>query len=223
MTERGAKVETIDTYDLGDLNSRLSFFLALLNLSTLFRPVVNLIQPLDVPEYGTIERGNGVQITFAEDCVVKTYPSSMPSDTIIRNLKNLHRQMKRHAVPNIVALRNTNMKKKHVKLAPIGQLSPPKTVSELLAALRDILQALVKLHSINLMHRDLRWENVLKYQGEGDKWFIIDFDDGAASPAAKTDHLKAKSQAPEILLDSPHSVEVRGFPLEDVKCLRSSG
>ncbi|POM59523.1 Serine/threonine protein kinase, partial [Phytophthora palmivora] len=77
MTERGAKVEIIETYDLGDLHGRLSFFLALLNLSTLFRPVVDLIQPLDILEYGTIERDNGVQITFAEDCVVKTYPKNM--------------------------------------------------------------------------------------------------------------------------------------------------
>ncbi|KAG2940102.1 hypothetical protein PC118_g25946 [Phytophthora cactorum] len=77
------------------------------------------------------------------------------------------------------------MEKKHVKLAPIGLLSPPENVHQLLTALRDILKALVALHAINLMHRDLRWENVLKYAGEGDKWFLIDFDEGASSPAAK--------------------------------------
>ncbi|KAG7388623.1 hypothetical protein PHYPSEUDO_012114 [Phytophthora pseudosyringae] len=127
MTERGAKAETIETYNLGDLNSRISFFLALLNLSTLFRPVVDLIEPLDVPEYGIIERGNGVQITFAEDCVMKTYPQSMPSDDIIRNLRELHRQMKMHSVPNVVELKKTKLKKKYVKLAPVGQLPHPKT------------------------------------------------------------------------------------------------
>ncbi|KAL4118546.1 hypothetical protein PRIC2_010873 [Phytophthora ramorum] len=208
MTERGAKVEIIETYDLGDLNGRLSFFLALLNLSTLFRPVVDLIQPLDILEYGTIERGNGVQITFAEDCVVKTYPQNMPSDDIIRNLRELHRQMKKHSVPNVVELKKTNMTKKYVKLAPVGRLSRPENAHQLLTALRDILQALVALHAINLMHRDLRWENVLKYPGEGDKWFLIDFDEGASSPAAKVKHLKAESHAPEILLSSSHTVKV---------------
>ncbi|KAG2958986.1 hypothetical protein PC119_g26851, partial [Phytophthora cactorum] len=208
MTERGAKVEIIDMYDLGDLNGRLSFLLAVLNLSTLFRPVVDLIQPLDIPEYGTIERVNGVQIAFAEDCVVKTYPQSMPSDNIIRNLWDLHRRMQRHSVPNVVVLKNTNMKKKHVKLAPIGLLSPPENTQQLLMALRDILKALVALHAINLMHRDLRWENVLKYPEEGDKWFLIDFDEGASSPAAKVTHLKAESHAPEILSSSSHTVKV---------------
>ncbi|KAL3658393.1 hypothetical protein V7S43_016529 [Phytophthora oleae] len=131
----------------------------------------------------------------------------MPSDDIIRNLRELHRQMKEHSVPNVVELKKTNMKKKHVVLAPIGRLSPPENVHQLLAALRDILKALVALHAINLMHRDLRWDNVLKCTGEGDKWFLIDFDEGASSPAAKVNHLKAESHAPEIL-SSSHSVKV---------------
>ncbi|KAG3193876.1 hypothetical protein PC128_g9836 [Phytophthora cactorum] len=207
-TGSGAKAEQIETYNLGGLKGRLSFFLALLNLSTLFRPVVDLIQPLGIPEYTTIRRSNGVQIEFAEDCVVKTYPQSMPSDDIIRNLRELHRLMKKHSVPNVVELKKTNMKEKYVRLTPIGLLSPPENAQQLLMALRDILKALVALHAINLMHRDLRWENVLKYSDEGDKWFLIDFDEGTSSPAAKVTHLKAESHAPEILSSSSHTVKV---------------
>ncbi|UIZ23800.1 hypothetical protein KXD40_009597 [Peronospora effusa] len=58
------------------------------------------------------------------------------------------------------------------------------------------------------MHRDLKWDNVLKYQGEDDKWFLIDFDDGALSQAAKVKHLKAELHAPEILSCSSHTVKV---------------
>ncbi|RQM14319.1 hypothetical protein DD237_003702 [Peronospora effusa] len=208
MMERDAKVEIIETYDLDDLSSRLSLFLALLNLSTLFRPVVNRIQPLNTPYYGTIEQGTGVQISFAEDCVLKTYPSDMPSDSIIQNLKDLHGRMKERSVPNVVQLMTGNMKRRHVTLYPVGRLAAPENVHQLLTALRDILKALVALHAINIMHRDLRWENVLKYQGEDDKWFLIDFDDGALSPAAKVEHLKAESHAPEILSCSFHTVKV---------------
>ncbi|GMF12321.1 unnamed protein product [Phytophthora lilii] len=100
------------------------------------------------------------------------------------------------------------MKKKHVKLAPIGLLAPPENGQQLLMALRDTLKALVALHAIKLMHRDLRWENVLKYSTEGDKWFLIDFDEGTSSPAAKVTHLKAESHAPEILSSSSHTVKV---------------
>eukprot|EP00644_Phytophthora_capsici_P005202 jgi/Phyca11/96357/e_gw1.1.1010.1 len=207
-TSSRAKAEKIETYDLGNLKDRLLFLLALLNLSTLFDPVVDLIRPLGIPEYITRERTNGVRIEFAEDCVIKTYPKNMPSDGIIRNLKSLHRLMKEHSVPNVVELKNANKKKKHVKLAPIGIDRRPVNVDQLLMALCDILKALVALHAINVMHRDLRWENVLKYSTEGDKWFLIDFDEGRLSPAATVTHLKAESHAPEILSSSSHTVKV---------------
>ncbi|KAL7686249.1 putative fungal-type protein kinase [Plasmopara halstedii] len=219
--ETCAKAEKIETYNLESLKDRLSFFLAMLNLSTLFKPVVDLIRPLGIPDYITLYRSNGVLIKFAEDCVVKTYPKSMPSDEIIRNLKGLHRVMKNHSVPNIVELKNANMKKKHVKLAPIGLLTPPENCKQLLMALRDILKALVALHAINLMHRDLRWENVIKYSIDGDKWFLIDFDDGTSSPAAKVTHLKAESHAPEI----PSSSSTRSrltFGVIKSQCLRKN-
>ncbi|GMF22362.1 unnamed protein product [Phytophthora lilii] len=148
-------------------------------------------------------------IEFAEDCVVKTYPASTPSNELIRNLKRLHCLMKKHLHPNFVELKNTNMKKKHVKLAPIGLLAPPKNVQQLRVALRDILKALVGLHAINLVHRDLRWENVLKsLKTESDKWFLIDIDKGTSSPAGRVTHLKAESHAPEILSSSSHTVKV---------------
>ena len=209
-TERGAKVEIIETYDLDDLSSRLLFFLALLNLSTLFRPVLDLIHnwPLNVREYGSIILSNGVLISFAENCIMKTYPSDMPSDSIIQNLKKLHRRMKEHSVPNVVQLRNEIRTKRHVTLYPVGRIAAPENVHQLLTALRDILKALVALHAIDIMHRDLRWNNVLKYQGEDDKWFLIAFDDGALTPAAKVKHLKAESHAPEILSCSSHTVKV---------------
>ncbi|KAL8019909.1 putative protein kinase [Plasmopara halstedii] len=53
-------------------------------------------------------------------------------------------------------LKKTNMKKRYVELAPIGQLAPPENAQQLLMDLRDILKALIALHEIGLMHRDLR-------------------------------------------------------------------
>ena len=116
--------------------------------------------------------------------------------------------MKEHSVPNVVQLISGNMKKRHVTLSPVGGIAAPENVHQLLTALRDILKALVALHAIDIMHRDLRWNNVLKYQGEDDKWFLIAFDDGALTPAAKVKHLKAESHAPEILSCSFHTVKV---------------
>ncbi|KAL7683694.1 putative protein kinase-like domain superfamily [Plasmopara halstedii] len=128
----------------------------MINFSTLFRSVGELVHMLKVLKYWTFKRVAGVQIAFTEDCVVKTYPQNMASDKIIRNLQVLDHQMKRHSVPNVVMLKKTNMKKRYVELAPIGQLAPPENAQQLLMDLRDILKALIALHEIGLMHRDLR-------------------------------------------------------------------
>ncbi|RHZ77974.1 hypothetical protein Glove_168g328 [Diversispora epigaea] len=63
------------------------------------------------------------------------------------------------------------------------------------------------LHKIKIMHRDIRWENVLKYIDK-DKWFIIDFDDAcyntSVTPGA---HLAKENHAPEIF-ESDHNERV---------------
>ncbi|KAF4317045.1 hypothetical protein JM18_007995 [Phytophthora kernoviae] len=66
-------------------------------------------------------------------------------------------QMKTHSVPNVVVLKSSDLKKKHVVLAPVGLIAPPTDVKQLVTALHDILTALVALHKLGLMHRDLRY------------------------------------------------------------------
>ncbi|GLE00908.1 hypothetical protein PINS_up009705 [Pythium insidiosum] len=204
---QGVRAEVIDQYNLSYLLGRLSFLLALLNLSTLFKPIVKLIQPLGYPQYGILTRPNGVRLAFGETCVTKTYPQGMATDAIINKLKTVHRQMKAHSVPNVATLIMANLKKRCVSLAPLGLVQAPKTVRQLVTALQDILKALVALHELNLMHRDLRWDNVMKYEQDQDQWFLIDFDEAATSPASHgAEHLNPNSHAPEIT--SPHSVKV---------------
>lgn len=49
------------------------------------------------------------------------------------------------------------------------------------------------------MHRDIRWENVIKYHSDQDKWFIIDFDDACyISSVTSGAHLALDNHAPEI-------------------------
>ena|SRR6266542_1227207 len=50
------------------------------------------------------------------------------------------------------------------------------------------------------MHRDLRWENVLKYI-DHEKWFIIDFDDACKYPNKSNTRFEKHSHAPEISKD----------------------
>ncbi|KAG9410079.1 hypothetical protein AC1031_018113 [Aphanomyces cochlioides] len=85
----------------------------------------------------------------------------------------------------------------------------PKNVTELLQALVSVLEALVVLHSIGWMHRDIRWANVVKKNNSA-KWFLIDFDDAAKSPKQNNpgEHLTSQAHAPDMFGNGSHTTSV---------------
>ncbi|OQR90672.1 hypothetical protein THRCLA_22525 [Thraustotheca clavata] len=104
----------------------------------------------------------------------------------------------KHSVPNVAELLDTDIANHCAVLKPIGVACKPRNVRELLVALRDILEALVAMHAINIIHRDFRWDNILK-QTTQEKWFLIGFEDGAISPAKKAIHLNTTLHTPEVI------------------------
>ncbi|OWZ05707.1 Serine/threonine protein kinase [Phytophthora megakarya] len=105
--KRSIAVE-IGQYNLERLDRRLSLLLALLNLATLFRPVVKLIRSVCYLEYETILRPNGVTLSFTEAAVVKKYPNDMPHRALIEKLSKLHRRMKEANVLNVQVFKSAN-------------------------------------------------------------------------------------------------------------------
>jgi serine/threonine protein kinase len=176
-----AAVEEIDRYNLTTLHGRLNFFLALLHLSTLFSPIVQAIKTkFGRPEYGIVEQPNGVSIHLGLQSVIKYYPSSMPFKSILTHLKLVHGKMKKSSVPHVVQLTSASIKRKRACLSPRGYSIKPSDRNELVKALLDIIEALISMHELKIFHRDLRWDNVLRYDAvDGQNWFIIDFDDSA--------------------------------------------
>ncbi|GMF23782.1 unnamed protein product [Phytophthora lilii] len=105
---------------------------------------------------------------------------------------------------------------------PRGTMVKLSNLLELFDALRDVLQALVALHDLGWIHRDIRWSNVIK-QRDGDSWFLIDFADAATSPqpSSSGQHLSRCEHAPEIFVDNgTHTTAVDvwavGFLIETV-------
>jgi hypothetical protein len=65
----------------------------------------------------------------------------------------------------------------HLEFAPVGFMSIPQNEDELRDAIRDVLKVVINLHENGIVHRDIRWENILRLTNGG--WILIDFEEAA--------------------------------------------
>jgi len=81
-----------------------------------------------------------------------------------------------------VTLTTTVTKKENyirLKLQPVGYVSRPTDRNGVIRWLWCIATALKGLHALNIIHRDIRWPNIMRYLPGDSKmdWFLIDFTD----------------------------------------------
>jgi hypothetical protein len=58
-----------------------------------------------------------------------------------------------------------------------------------------------------ILHRDIRWDNIVRRADDESKWFIIDWDDATGIPTSAATHLSPSNHAPSVFLDG-HAGEV---------------
>ncbi|GBB87194.1 hypothetical protein RclHR1_13630004 [Rhizophagus clarus] len=94
--------------------------------------------------------------------------------------------------------------KHSVHLVPRGTQEKPSDLKELLQALICLLICLRGLHEIRpkpLMHRDIRWPNVIKYYDRYKQFILIDFEIATFSPSQKRlQEVSGLDHAPEMLV-----------------------
>ena len=61
----------------------------------------------------------------------------------------------------------------------------PGNWEELVEALKYVTKALVALHDLSFMHRDLKWEKVMRRMDREEEWFVCGFDEAAGAPELK--------------------------------------
>ncbi|KAG9410071.1 hypothetical protein AC1031_018105 [Aphanomyces cochlioides] len=196
----------LDTY-----RGRLELFRSLVNISQFLKKIADLC-PRPADNIFLDKKRITFEVRNGESIVKKTFPSSEASWRI-EHLKLIYNEMEQHEVPNIDHLIDTG--RKYILLSPVGECISedekriPKNVTELLQALVSVLEALVVLHSIGWMHRDIRWANVVK-KNNSSKWFLMDFDDAAKSPKQNNpdEHLTRQEHTPEIFEDGSHTTSV---------------
>ena len=126
-------------------------------------------------------------------------------EATVSNMVGIYRAIERASVPHtdrLVAVReekdgnNDTGSKTVCWFAPVGRSYLPENLRELLDALICVAEALVALHAINVVHRDIRWANVLRALAEGssssrndnnavsfsNEWALFDFEYAAYAP-----------------------------------------
>ncbi|GMF10582.1 unnamed protein product [Phytophthora lilii] len=190
------KNTAIGTFNLKVQEHKFEVVLAILNMALLFPAIVEACPASGKNEFMTITRSSGVVVRLFPTFVRKVFPDTSRLDHLIM----LYGQMAAADVPNVDRLIKICYHKRSLSFEPRGTMVRPSNLLELLGALRDVLQALVALHGLGWIHRDIRWPNVIR-QREGDSWFLIDCADAATSPqpSFSGQHLSRDEHAPEIL------------------------
>ncbi|KAL8020732.1 putative protein kinase [Plasmopara halstedii] len=197
---------SIGYFDLESAADRFRIVLALLNLCLLFSAITEACPDSGRNEYRNIHCSNGVVVRLNPTFVEKIFPSEEGFD----QLEHIYGIMQSANVSNVDRLIKLKWAKKTAIFEPRGTMMKPRNLLELFVALRNILEALVALHRESVIHRDIRWSNVIKRR-DRDAWFLIDFADAATSPQRFPNgkHLSTEEHAPEIFVNgSIHTTAV---------------
>jgi len=94
-------------------------------------------------------------------------------------------------------------------LQPKGVNRVPTSHLEVREAVLCVLDALVFMHRAPnaLLHRDIRWPNVILSARDPTKWFLIDWDEATTTPTSAATHLAHNYHAPAVF-KANHGAEV---------------
>eukprot|EP00727_Mastigamoeba_balamuthi_P004122 m51a1_g13707 hypothetical protein (462) ;mRNA; r:80035-81957 len=124
---------------------------------------------------------NDTELVFHRSYVSKSFLSS--SDHWAQ-LVTLYNVLRGHTCENLVAVSDwrridcpatkDGSLRYHISVAPVGERVLPSSEPELKGVMRQVLNALRCIHAVGYAHCDVRWPNVLKYEG---RWVLIDLEE----------------------------------------------
>ncbi|RIB19230.1 hypothetical protein C2G38_2036206 [Gigaspora rosea] len=188
--------ERIGELDLGRLSDRIRIMNFLRNICRILPIIVNRCPLRDSPEFQTIVRPNGTIIELGYAIKKK-----FANEDQITHLKEIYGMLSANNVRFSDKLEHSSTHS--VNLVPHGEQHEPNDLRELLQALICTLTCLKGMHEIKpkpIMHRDVRWPNIIRYHDEYQKFILIDFDYANYSPSNEPlEEFSESDHAPEML------------------------
>ncbi|CAB5384955.1 unnamed protein product [Rhizophagus irregularis] len=175
------RVRIGNTINLGTTN-RMNNFKALqytINAIRIIRTwdLKQYIRHPEIKLYEVIQRRNGTTVTINPKKVIKKLHIEKREPAYKKFLKFFYENIF-PKFDNYKLLES----KYHAKwiileFAPVGYMAIPKDEDELRYAIWSVLKSVMILHANEIVHRDIRWENVMRLTDNS--WVLIDFEEAA--------------------------------------------
>ncbi|KAF8467249.1 hypothetical protein BDZ91DRAFT_723677 [Kalaharituber pfeilii] len=153
-----------DSFNMAYMTSRLHVLQVIINTFRLLYSLVDRLPSDRLRLFWSMERSRDVQITIYPTHVVKRIPASWEYVEHAEFTALYHAFWENRPKNVINLLRQPLFKQTHIYLylTSIGLRANPENSMQLKHTMRDILNGLVFLHTLGYVHRDLRWQNIIK-------------------------------------------------------------
>ncbi|KAI4347471.1 hypothetical protein L6164_008283 [Bauhinia variegata] len=128
-------------------------------------------------DFERVDLGNGNLIETTPNTCTRLFSSKRKWASV----KEVH-EILDHRIPHAEFIFRSSEKELALVFKPRGSKIKPSNWEQLVEALKYVTKALVALHDLSFMHRDLGWDKVLRRSDRENEWFVCGFDEAVGAP-----------------------------------------
>ncbi|KAL8253201.1 hypothetical protein R6Q59_036894 [Mikania micrantha] len=165
------------------------------------------------------------RIDLGNDNVIELTPNYMTRVFLSKrkwvNVKEIYDFLD-HRIPHSEYICQSSERDLSLSFKPRGCKLKLSSFEQLVEALKHVTKALVVLHDLSFMHRDLGWDKVMRRSDRDNEWFVIGFDEAASAPQIypPQQDAGAGSELPPtstLSVGGRHAPEIKGRGMHGVK------
>ncbi|XP_047324111.1 uncharacterized protein LOC124927699 [Impatiens glandulifera] len=144
-------------------------------------------------DFERIELGNGDIIEMTPNTVSRTFSGKRKWLAV----KEIYDFLE-HRIPHAEYMVRSCEDDLSISLKPRGCRFKPTNCDQLIEALKYVTKALVALHDLSFMHRDLCWDKVMRRNDRESEWFLAGFEEAVGAPQIYPHNGASGRNAPEM-------------------------
>lgn len=128
-------------------------------------------------DFERVDSGNGNVIEMTPNTCTRIFQSKRKWAAVKEVYEILD-----HRIPHAEFIFKSCEKELSLAFKPRGCRMKPANWEQLVEALKYVTKALVALHDLSFMHRDLGWDKVMRRSERENEWFVCGFEEAVGAP-----------------------------------------